>query len=110
MEIDWILQKNPPPLFIGFCVIHIKYKLNTGRERKWPIAKFSLFHGQGHLFHYKCSSTKTNIISESFIILVSGNGLNQHVLVLDAAEPAVVPGCTVSMSAVQSMAEWEETW
>lgn len=71
-------------------------KKKKGGGEEWPAAKFSFFCGQGHLFHYRCSSAKTNIIFESFIILVSGNGLNQHVLVLAAAEPAVVPGCTVS--------------
>lgn len=47
-------------------------------------------------FYYKDDYAKTNIISETFIIFSSENGLKQHVLVLDDAETAAVPDCTVS--------------
>lgn len=76
-----------------------------------PRQKSHFSPGQGHPFHYKGSPAKTNIIFESFIIFLSGNGLKQHVLVLDAAEPAVEAGCTETQCQQfkASRAEGEET-
>lgn len=65
------IQESPSEIF-PFALDWLHSLFVRRGIKKEPAAKFGFFPGQGHLFHSRCNSAKTNIIFESFIIPAKG--------------------------------------